>query len=211
MYHLLRLLLIAARVVDSPRGPRLCIKDYHLYWLFHMATDATRTLIDLYDWVRQVFCYPKNMSKIQYGIISFFPSSNTFQLGPFRSFNEESDCINESILRRRAGWFLQSNEGKHFHVDGLYYDTAIIPTFLFRVLSVDCPPDEWETILGIAIAEIAPGHEIRGFSHTVSLDVCLSQSKFFLHQRKLFLFTDIRSHSFTLTVFSGTSKPGRRT
>ena len=43
MFAVLRFLLVAARVVDSADGPRVCVKEHNLQWLFGLVTDSTRT------------------------------------------------------------------------------------------------------------------------------------------------------------------------
>ena len=43
MFAVLRFLLVAARVVDSADGPRVCVKERNLQWLFGLVTDSTRT------------------------------------------------------------------------------------------------------------------------------------------------------------------------
>lgn len=77
-------------------------------------------------------------------------------LNPFRSSHGSSECVSESVLKRRSGWFLQTNEAMQFRVGINCYDVAIVPAFLYRVLSISIDPGEWRKILESTLASIAP-------------------------------------------------------
>ena len=79
--------------------------------------------------------------------------------------------LSESVVRRRAGWFLQSDEALQYELGNGYYDAGIVPLFLHRVLSIALTSAEWLAILHKTISTIAPAMSLDGEDDSLNAGV----------------------------------------
>lgn len=90
-----------------------------------------------------------------------------FSLKVSRISGEASDAPSESVLRRRSGWFFQSELAAQHRIsedqgeDGVYfYDIEIVPEFLKKVLNITMSEREWLEALR-ELPHIAPRLELQ--------------------------------------------------
>ena len=60
------------------------------------------------------------------------------------------------LVRRRAGWFLQSAAASAHCRERSMYDISNVPLFLDRVLNVQMTSTEWHDVVDAALAHLAP-------------------------------------------------------
>lgn len=92
----------------------------------------------------------------------------------FRCSNEDDGIASDVVLRRRAGWFLQSVAASTHRRERSMYDISIVPLFLDRVLNVQMTSTEWHDVVDAALAHLAPElHLLRtGGSSISDTDTC---------------------------------------
>lgn len=64
--------------------------------------------------------------------------------------------LSEVVLRRRSGWFFQSDLAAQHRISAGLYDIEIAPIFLHRVLNIALSRREWLEALREALPDIAP-------------------------------------------------------